>query len=335
MTPWQRCALAFALVAAHAPGVRAAGDAVSLAPQAVAQHVYLLRGAFEPARQPDGNTVVFAGNVGWIVFDTGRHAAHSARILDFVHASGGRVDAIVNSHWHLDHIGGNARIREDQPGVRVYASAAVEYAFQAWLKDYRGQLEQMLADPKSREADKQAWRTEIALIDSGARLVPDVRISGTRDWQVAQRRVRVGLETDAVSGGDVWLYDRRSRVIAAGDLVTLPVPFFDTACPARWAAALAGLEDLPFEKLVPGHGPVLDRYQFSRYREAFDALLACAASDTEQAACVDAWIVSTGEFYADSEHARAREMLAYYFQAHLRAPPEQRNRFCPREQAAS
>ena len=46
------------------------------------------------------------------------------------------------------------------------------------------------------------------------------------------------LEARAVTAGDVWLFDPATRVLAAGDLVTLPAPFLDTACPERWKAAL-------------------------------------------------------------------------------------------------
>lgn len=322
--------VAAAVLASIAASVPARAQSAPQA-QAIAPQVYLVSGAFKPGGQPDGNSVLLHGSGGWIVFDTGRHAAHTARILDFVHSKRGGVTAVVNSHWHLDHVGGNARMRHEQPDVRVYASAAIEQAMGTWLADYRAQLEAMLANPKVPEADKGGYRDEIALIDDGAALYPDIRVTGTRNWHIARRSVRLGLEVDAVTGGDVWLYDRRSRVLAAGDLVTLPVPFLDTACPARWSAALARLEQLPFEQLVPGHGPVLDRQQFSRYRTAFDALLACAASSRTPAECADAWLAQTAEWVPASEHERVRGMLDYYFDERLRAPQAQKFKFCPVE----
>lgn len=330
-----RCVLSIFAPLIFAAGAMAAQNRPASGPRTVAQLVYLFPGSFDKGSQPDGNSVVFAGNGGWIVFDTGRHPDHALRILDFVRASDGRIDAIINSHWHLDHVGGNARIRRDQPGARVYASPAFEIALHGWLQDYRAQLEQMVADPKSRAADRESWRTEIALIDSGRQLLPDVRIKRTRNLTIAERPLRVGLETDAVTGGDLWLYDRRSRVLAAGDLVTLPVPFFDTACPQRWSVALGGLEDLPFERLVPGHGPVLDRHAYTEYRMAFDALLACAESERGMSECADAWITATGRLDPDADPARSRELLDYYFARHLRAPQPQRERFCPRAAPSS
>ena len=329
MTPWLHfLSGCCALVCAAAPAF--ADDGLVQ----LSNDVYLLPGGFAQGAQPDGNTVLLSGDTGWIVFDTGRHAAHAQRILAFVEEDLSRVAAIVNSHWHLDHVGGNARIRERFPDARVYASPGIEHALGTWLANYRAQLVTMVDDPKTRAAAREKYRVDIGLIDLGERLLPTEPITRTRNWHIAGRQLRIGLETDAVTEGDLWLYDRGSRVLAAGDLVTLPVPFFDTACPARWSSALAGLEDMPFVRLVPGHGPDLTRDEFTRYRNAFDDLLACAASEQTPVQCADAWIAQTSGFYPESEHPRVREMLDYYFGQHLRAAPEQRARFCPQAPAA-
>ena len=329
MHPRQRPRFVLAGLLCAAASIAAQTPTVPQA-QTIAPHIHLVSGVFAPGRQPDGNSVLLRGSGGWIVVDTGRHAEHSAQILDFVQAQGGAVAAVVNSHWHLDHVGGNARMRAAHPDLRVYASGAIEHALGGWLANYRKQLEAMLANPDIGEQDKAGFRGDMALIDLGPGLQPDVTISSTRNWTLAGRRVRIGLETDAVTAGDVWLLDKKSGVLAAGDLVTLPVPFLDTACPARWSAALARLEELPFTKLIPGHGPVLDREQFAQYRVAFDGLLACAASDRPAAECADGWLANAGQWVPASDHQRVRGMLDYYFEQHLRAPEAQRGRFCPR-----
>lgn len=299
-------------------------------PQALAVDVYSLPGAFAPGEQPDGNSTLLRGPKGWIVFDSGRHPEHMLRLLDFARASRLPIVALVNSHWHLDHIGGNARFRSAVPGLRVYASAAVERALGTWLADYRSQLEGMLADPKLDSSQRASYRSEVALIDSGRQLLPDITIRATRNWQLAGRPLRIGLVNDAVTAGDLWLYDRNSRTLLAGDLVTFPVPFFDTACPEGWQRALHQLADtLAFKRMVPGHGPLLTRGDFTAYVTAFDSLLSCAASTQSAAQCSDNWLSATAAFVPASEHARAREMLDYYFSQRLRAPQAERERFCP------
>src|SRR6186997_570405 len=90
----------------------------------LAPGITLLPGHFVPGTQPDGNTIIFCAPDGLIVMDTGRHAEHTQAIIDFAKGSGLPVKAIINSHWHLDHIGGNPKLRAQFPGVRVYASNA-------------------------------------------------------------------------------------------------------------------------------------------------------------------------------------------------------------------
>src|SRR5262245_29898601 len=85
--------------------------------QPLADDVFLLRGNFPEGRQPDGNSIVLSAPDGFIVFDTGRHRAHTQQIIDFAHARSRLVVAIVNSHWHLDHVGGNALLRTAFPKV--------------------------------------------------------------------------------------------------------------------------------------------------------------------------------------------------------------------------
>jgi glyoxylase-like metal-dependent hydrolase (beta-lactamase superfamily II) len=85
-----------------------AGCAAAKAPPAPP---HLIPGYYGPARQPDGNTIVFEGADGLVVVDTGRYPDHQAKILAYARERGKPVTAIVNTHWHLDHSGGNAEIR--------------------------------------------------------------------------------------------------------------------------------------------------------------------------------------------------------------------------------
>src|SRR4051812_27690148 len=90
----------------------------------IAKDVDLIPGRFVPGSQPDGNTIVFNATRGLIVIDTGRHPDHTNAILDFAKQRKRPVAAVVNTHWHLDHIGGNPVVRRAYPGVRIYASSA-------------------------------------------------------------------------------------------------------------------------------------------------------------------------------------------------------------------
>jgi glyoxylase-like metal-dependent hydrolase (beta-lactamase superfamily II) len=275
--------------------------------------VHVIRGTFAPGSQPDGNSVILTAPEGLIVIDTGRHAAHTQAILDFAKETGRPIAAVVNTHWHLDHIGGNALIRREYPAVRIHASGALRDALTGFLANYRTQLAAMVADPATDAATKKSFQTEIALIDAGAKLAPDVVVSGSGATTIAGRALHVGLETHSVTAGDVWVLDEKSGVLIAGDLVTLPAPFLDTACPARWQESLDRLASLEFDLLVPGHGASMTRTQFTSYRRAYRELLACAArTDAPKEQCIDGWAGTLGPLMSGFDDRFTRSLMAYY-----------------------
>ena len=299
-----------ALVAALAP----AREPVPIAPD-----LWWLRGDFVPGRQPDGNSVILAGVEGLVVIDSGRHALHSDRLLEFARTRQQPIVALVNTHWHLDHVAGNPRLRSAHPGLTVYASDAIDAALGGFLARSRAQLFTMLereTDPESRAS----MRDEIARIDAGAALRPDRIVSMAEEIELAGRPLRLGLERAAATAGDVWVFDPATRTLIAGDLVTLPAPFLDTACPQRWQAALARIDAIPFERVVPGHGVPLTRAGFARYRTAFDRLLACAASDASSSRCVATWRNAAGPLLAGQPDEFVRGLTEYYVTQRLRGP---------------
>ena len=292
----------------------------------LAPGVVLVPGGYEAGRQPDGNSLLLQGPGGWVLVDTGRHARHTEAALA---AAGGQVAAVLNTHWHLDHLGGNAALRQRLPGLQVWASPAVARALAAdgWLDRYRRQLQQ--AVPTAPAAQAAVLQVDLDLLNEAERLVPDHELATPGPLTLAGRPLKVGVET-AVSGGDLWVLDPASGTLAAGDLVTLPVPFFDTACPPAWREALARLAAQPFQRLVPGHGPVMSRVGFDRWRRGFDALLDCAEQGLHPAACAAVWRERASPWLDDAGRGRVPAMVGYYFKTLLQAPADTRERFCRR-----
>jgi len=143
-------------------------------------------------------------------------------------------------------------------------------------------------------------------------------ISFTGEHPLAARKMAIGLARDAVTAGDIWLFDSASGMLASGDLVTHPAPFLDTACQQGWRKALDTLRAIPFKLLVPGHGEPMHRKQFEAYRAAFGNLLACANSARSKVQCADGW----------SEQKLAHALLDYYMDKSLRVDAEHTAALC-------
>jgi glyoxylase-like metal-dependent hydrolase (beta-lactamase superfamily II) len=320
-------AIVLPLLLAACPASRVSAPA-PLQAEALAPGVWLQRGSFVVGQQPDGNSVLLRGRDGLVVFDTGRHAAHARQLIDAAHALRVPVVAIINSHWHLDHVSGNGVLRAAYPQVQVFASDAIEQALTGFLADYRAQLQQQIAQAPPGGTEVAGWRDEIARIDQGPRLFPTQVVTADADRAIGGRAMHVGLVRNAVSGGDVWILDKASGVLASGDLVTLPGPLLDTACPDGWRDSLQRLDAESFRILVPGHGAPMTHAQLHTYRVAFDHLLDCTAGKATDAQCHQGWIDDAGALIPAGDQALAASLLDYYIPQVLRAPDSRRLRYC-------
>jgi len=288
---------------------------------------HLVPGSFAPGRGPDGNSVFLDAPEGLILVDTGRHPAHQEALLAYARERGKPVAAIVNTHWHLDHSGGNAEIRAAFPRAEVYASTAVEGALTGFFPQSRKSAEEFLASGKAGPELAAEIRRDFAAMDDAGSLRATRPVTRSARLSIAGRKLQVNLARFAATEGDVWLYDPRSRLLIAGDLVVGPVPFFDTGCPDGWREALAALAATPFSTLVPGHGAPMTRPQFLQWRRAFDALLDCAVSDREKQACIAGWKRDAAAFIPAGDR-RIDSMVGYYLDTRLRAAPEEREKYC-------
>ncbi|GAO40748.1 hypothetical protein SCH01S_51_00800 [Sphingomonas changbaiensis NBRC 104936] len=289
----------------------------------------LIPGGWDRGREPDGNSVLLDAPAGLIVFDTGRHPAHQQAILAAASARGKSIAAIVNSHWHLDHTGGNQEIRAAFPDAQIVASEAVNGALTGFLKRSRAGAEAFLASGKATPDQAADARLDFAAMDDVADLRPSRPVRSSGPMTIAGRRFDVHLERYAATAGDVWLYDPKARLAAVGDLVVGLAPFMDTACPDGWRTALGHIASVPFRTLVPGHGATMTRAEFTRWRAAFDALLDCAGSSASRQTCIDGWMQHAAPFIPAADKDRVPAMIGYYIDSRLRAAPDEKARYCP------
>ena len=297
--------------------------------QALAEGTWWLAGDLGRGRQPDGNSVVFATDDGLVVVDTGRHDWHRTGIQRLAEAEGRPIGAILNSHWHLDHVIGNVGLKAAYPGLTVYATGALEGAVPTFLNPSREAGMRALAGGDLTPAEAADVRLNVVAMDDIAALGPDVIVDADRTLTIGRRTLDLHVTDHAATQSDLWVYDARSGVAAVGDLITLPVPYLDTACPEGWRAALDQVAAVPFTTVIPGHGRPMDRAAFETYRTAFSALTDCMASDRAAAECGTDWSRATATLQNPGRSLDGvAQYAAGYVEQVVRAP-DHRARFCP------
>lgn len=278
---------------------------------AIGGATWLVPGGFEPGRSPDGNSIIVAGPDGAVLVDTGRHASHVDAIERGLRALGFPLVAILNTHWHLDHVSGNLALKAAHPDVKVYATSAIDGALKGFLKKSAESSRKALADklvPASAIPDVEG---DLATIARGEELRPDVIVDGPREVMLAGRPLSLRVARNATTERDLWIYDAAEKRAIVGDLVTATIPFLDTACPEGWLKALDEVAASGAEQVVPGHGPVMTIAEFDRWRGVFGDFIACARGPAALETCSKGWTTGAARWIGD-DGPRTTAMAGYY-----------------------
>ena len=255
-----------------------------------------------------------------VVVDTGRHRSRADDIIEEAAIKDLPIVAIFNTHWHLDHISGNIALREAFPRAVIYSHRpALEDALSGFLARGAESNRRRLADPALDSGAREDARTDLATVEAGARLYPTVSVEAPQTLTIGGSKLEVHV-AQAASAGDLWLYDPAAKLAIAGDLITLPAPFLDTACPKNWRAELDAVLATPFDKLEPGHGRTMTRADVTLYRDAFGTLLDCASSPASAEACADQWAKAAAPLLDQSSGGigEANAYARYYIENVLR-----------------
>ena len=266
-----------------------------MAPAEVAPGVHVIRTTPVQGRGPDGNTVIFDAPDGLVVIDTGRHTSLSDAILAFAREHKRPIVAIVNTHWHLDHNSGNVRLKAAFPNAKVYTTTAVDRAVGpgGFLDRNLQSTLPMASDTSLPAMTKEEIQIFIDTMKAKDSLRADVPLTTSSTMTIGGRSFEVHVANDAVTDADVWLYDPSTKIAVIGDIVTVPVPYFESACPDGWKGALDAVWGTPFETVIPGHGRAMTRVDFDTYRKGFAPFIDCVRSDADAAQCSAAWVTAT------------------------------------------
>jgi len=207
-----------------------------------------------------GNVTVLRTSAGPVIVDTMTFPFYGRWIQEFAaKIAAGPVQAVINTHFHRDHTHGNPAFPR---GTRVVATA-------------RTREHMVKRDADFWEGDAQA-------------LLPNETFEHDHEMKIGTKTVRTIHLGRGHTDGDLVALVVEDRVLVAGDLVwNRHYPNIDLEAGAsvrEWDATIDRMFALEFDRVVPGHGPLMSRDDvrgFQRFiRELWQAAEAAAKAGT-------------------------------------------------------
>ena len=204
------------------------------------------------------NVTALKTDEGLVLIDTGSAQVASHVGTQLRRYSDARVDTVVYTHGHLDHVTGIGALEADAAARGFEAPRVVGHVgIAARFDRYRATAGyNEVINRRQFGLEELRWPRHYRY--------PDLTYTATLELDLAGRRLELHHalgETDDAT----WVYDPAQRVLCTGDLFIWVAPNAGNPqkvqrYPAEWAAALREMARLDAKVLLPGHGlPILGR----------------------------------------------------------------------------
>ncbi|NBF06665.1 quinoprotein relay system zinc metallohydrolase 1, partial [Pseudomonas sp. Fl5BN2] len=212
-----------------------------LKPRQIAEGTWLLEGGTENFSRDNGGNIVNTGfivtDAGVLVIDTGPSKRYGQALRQAIAATTEQpLVQVLLTHHHPDHVLGNQ------------AFSDVPIAALAGTTDRLREQGDAMAENLYRLVGDWMRGTEVVL--PNRTLEPGV-------LEIGGHRLRL-LALAGHTGADLAIFDERTGVLFAGDLVFYQRALTTPNSPGLevWLDDLQRLQALPWRLIVPGHGPV-------------------------------------------------------------------------------
>jgi glyoxylase-like metal-dependent hydrolase (beta-lactamase superfamily II) len=214
-----------------------------------------LRGGLHVLKGAGANVVAWTGSDGLLVVDTGNVASAPQLFEALAKVSPGPVRLVVNTHWHPDHVGGNAALR--RAGAEIIAHD----------------------DTRARMTSRQLMSPYEVEVPAAPRdALPIVTFDDTLSLHLNGTRVLLVHVPAAHTDGDLVVWWESANVVHLGDAYYAgEYPAIDVANGGSLAGTVAAIETTLSRTdartvIVPGHGPVSNRGELMAYRDMLVAV---------------------------------------------------------------
>lgn len=185
-------------------------------------------------------------NIGFIVgdrcvavIDTGGSLENGRRLrMAIRQRTGAPICYVINTHFHPDHVFGNAAFTADKPVFIGHQNLAA--AMLARSEHYRKSLALQIGE---------------AAASMATMIVPTRAIGSEQTIDLGGRVLQLRAWPTAHTDADLTVLDRNTGTLWLGDLLfERHVPSLDGSLKG-WLAVMESLRSLPARKVIPGHGP--------------------------------------------------------------------------------
>ena len=185
-----------------------------------------------------GNTTALVTNEGVVLVDDKFEIDHGNIMAQLKKVTNQPVKYVINTHFHGDHSGGNAK------------------------------LQALNAQVVASEAARQK------MVETKMPGLPNVTLENRLRLYVGGKRIEVHYLGRSHTNGDVVVLFPDHRVIAMGDMFTFGdatpqlIDYAGGGSARDWTGTLDGALKLEFDQVVPGHGLVTTKQEMRKFRDS-------------------------------------------------------------------
>src|SRR6266581_2832592 len=249
-------------------GPQRASRAVDPDPHDGEIHVLPVQGNVYMLVGDGGNIAVQVGNQGAMAVDSGAGRLSDKVIAAIRTISNKPIQFVINTSFHPDHIGGNAKLHaagvdpEANGGnLRTFADAGVG----ATMLSHLNVLKRISAAGAVAPIPAEGWPT-------------DTYTQGRRRKLHNGEAVEIFYQPNATTDGNSIVHFRRSDVIVTGDIFnSTSYPFIDVRAGGSVRGEIAALNNILDKTvswrqeggtmIIPGHGRLSNEWEVTEYRD--------------------------------------------------------------------
>jgi cyclase len=225
------CGTALALLAPHA-NAQFGSEPAKLEVIKVRDDIYVISNVAVP-----GLTTALITNDGVLLVDDKFEIDHDSIMAALKTVTNQPVKYVINTHYHGDHSGGNAKLQ----ALGTLAVASIE-----------------------------ARASMVAANQSGQ---PNITVGNRAELFIGGKKVEIHKVGRAHTNGDVVVLFPEQRVLAAGDIFANGpgtsaqlVDYNGGGSAKLWPQAIGQALELQFDTVIPGHGLVSTKADLTAYR---------------------------------------------------------------------